>query len=449
VNTVALGTGTILEVPTTTTLATTATARSGLIETNYTTATTESQDIPQQPQQQPEVSKKISLSTELQEKHDINPNPNQKKSSRNKKSTQQSSQQKPEEEEKEEEEEPNPNKNNDDEKNTNIDIHTVDCEKQILTRNQSEANDPNNGLPDLLYRLTTTKPQFYISLHKQIFDRLRWNSIMQHGEYYEKGLTKVFKSILNKKPAGRIIDIGMNIGWFALYSKAINPTQFKVAAFEPNPIMHARVCESIRLNSQWNTTTTTTTPGIEIYPYGLSNTTDVLTLTTGKNPGMSSFDPERLAKKFRKSIQVPVVTLDSVAKHQNWIASNEPVHLMKVDVEGHEPYVLKGATELLQSRLIANIIMENGCTDTRLVVELLLQLSNAGYGLHMILNTNGDKNKLINTTKMQQSIDELTSTVDTIFNVTEILNNEDVQYFVTETFNSWWTLKQANNLVKK
>jgi FkbM family methyltransferase len=257
----------------------------------------------------------------------------------------------------------------------------------------------------------------------------------------------VFKSILKKKPAGRIIDIGMNIGWFALYSKSINPTQFKVAAFEPNPIMHTRVCESIRLNSQWNTTTAT--PGIEIYPYGLSNTTDVLTLTTGKNPGMSSFDPERLAKKFRKSIQVPVVTLDSVAKHQNWIASNEPVHLMKVDVEGHEPYVLKGATELLQSRLIANIIMENGCTDTRLVVELLLQLSNAGYGLHMILNTNGDKNKLINTTKMQQSIDELTSTVDTIFNVTEILNNEDVQYFVTETFNSWWTLKQANNLVKK
>ena len=335
---------------------------------------------------------------------------------------------------KEKQDDDDDNNNN---KNNNIDIriHVVDCEKQVLTRNVSEANDPNNGLPDLLYRYTKTKPMFYISLHKQIFDRLRWNSIMQHGEYYEKGLTKVFYSILKDKPAGRIIDIGMNIGWFALYSKAINPTQFSVAAFEPNPIMHTRVCESIGLN-HWNDS------GIEIYPYGLSNTTDVLTLTTGQNPGMSSFDPERLAKKFRKSIEVPVVTLDSVALHQNWISSQQPIHLMKVDVEGHEPYVLKGAAQLLKSRLISNIIMENGCTDKQLVVELLQQISSAGYRLHMILNTNGDRIKSIDIPKMQQSITDLASKFDaTTTNVTELLDNEDIQYFVTETFNSWWIVQ--------
>lgn len=48
---------------------------------------------------------------------------------------------------------------------------------------------------------------------------------MKKGEYYETGVTAAFHTILGKydssvRPAPLVIDIGMNIGWFSLYSRA-------------------------------------------------------------------------------------------------------------------------------------------------------------------------------------------------------------------------------------
>ena len=56
-------------------------------------------------------------------------------------------------------------------------------------------------------------------------DKMRWVHIMKKGEYYETGVTAAFHTILGMydstvRPAPLVIDIGMNIGWFSLYSRA-------------------------------------------------------------------------------------------------------------------------------------------------------------------------------------------------------------------------------------
>jgi FkbM family methyltransferase len=96
----------------------------------------------------------------------------------------------------------------------------------------------------------------------------------------------------------------------------------------------------------------------------------MMNLTTGNNPGSSSFIEERLAKKFRKSLPVQVVTVDSIAIQEGWFKDDSPpIYLMKVDVEGYEPIVFQGGMQLLQSGKVENILMENSVTDMRQVVD--------------------------------------------------------------------------------
>jgi FkbM family methyltransferase len=207
---------------------------------------------------------------------------------------------------------------------------------------------------------------------------------MDKGDYYETGLTSQFHEILKDKPKGLVVDVGMNIGWFTLLSRAMGQN---VVGFDPNPIMHSRVCESLHLN-KWMED-----GSVILYSYGLGNEEATLNLTTGKNPGGSSFDATRLAKKFRRQISVPVTTLDTVALQLNWIVANKrrlPIHLLKVDVEGHELFVFQGARQLLQSNAIENIIMESSAKDLRVVSDLLSLIFHAGYKVQLLSTVNGD-----------------------------------------------------------
>ena len=109
-------------------------------------------------------------------------------------------------------------------------LHAVDC------KFHEAENDPNEGMEDPVKFIEKIKPNFWITLHKQNFDKLRWDSIMKKGYYYEGQITNQFQEILLNKPKGLVVDVGMNIGWYTLLSRAMGHT---VVAFDPNPIMHS------------------------------------------------------------------------------------------------------------------------------------------------------------------------------------------------------------------
>lgn len=99
---------------------------------------------------------------------------------------------------------------------------TVSCRSQIASRNVREVFDPNHGMAESPKRLTITDPPFWISLHKEYYDKLRWVSIMDKGNYYETGITEQFRQILtNTTRAGLVLDVGMNIGWVRAASVAV------------------------------------------------------------------------------------------------------------------------------------------------------------------------------------------------------------------------------------
>ena len=314
----------------------------------------------------------------------------------------------------------------------------VHCPTHMSKRNESGSFDPNRDLAESPKKFIKKHPQFWISLHKQNFDRLRWASIMNRGEYYETGITHQFGEILANKTPGLVLDIGMNIGWFTLLARAYG---HRVAGFEPNPIMHFRVCESLNLNG-WNNDSM-----IQMFPYGLGVELGTFNLTTGQNPGKSSFYENKLAKRSRRPIPVQVTTLDHVANQEGWLSSTEhsdngkersedtpTIHLMKIDVEGFEPFVLQGGQQLLSSGRVANIILENGNEDTELMIGVLVRLYEAGYRLKLISNTNGQPYKMAKIDSLHEEIkNQIAAGIDV--NQT----GPEIKQMVKNTFNLWWT----------
>lgn len=302
----------------------------------------------------------------------------------------------------------------------------VSCPKIISLSKREDFYDPNKALPESPKRLTITEPPFWISLFIEWFDKMRWAAIYVRGNYYELGLTNIFKEILteeNKSP-GRVLDVGMNIGWYSLWSRSFGHT---VVSFEPNPAMHVRVCESLILNG-WDKDNS-----VQLFPFGVGNEEAEMTLTTGNNPGGSSFVSERLAPKYRKTMPVKVVRLDDIAEQEGWLSENAlPIHLMKIDVEGFEYFSLLGAKNILASGKVTNIMMENSSTDSKLVLSLFHLLYESGYKVHALLSVDGDP--------YHNDKNTLTAANEAISKITTSMNPNDFSqnWLIKVTNNIWW-----------
>lgn len=334
----------------------------------------------------------------------------------------------------------------------------IHCPTQIQTRNLTSYGDPNKHMRKVPYKHVTSHPphDFFISLHKKYYDMQRWNSIYVKGDYYETGITDQFHVILRpdtyvgtelgdgvaseqkKLEPGLVLDIGMNIGWYTLWARALGHS---VVAFEPTRIMHTRICESLQLN-HWDVENISphNLAKVQIFPFGLGEVEEVRNLTMGNNPGGSSFDEWRLAPKYRRSVEVKVVTLDEVARQEGWLADDYPlqIHLMKLDVEGHEYHVVRGGMALLNSRKIQNIIMENSIKNQTIVMDLFKTMYDAGYRIQMLSSVNGDAYH-------PEWVPGIRSAVETYATSGRVETEEDervFQFFSAGSANNlWWKLQ--------
>lgn len=317
---------------------------------------------------------------------------------------------------------------------TKASITPVDC------HHHHAENDPNAFImvkPENNPEKYVEKrsPPFWITLHKRKFDPLRWISIMENGDYYEHGISDIFAEILRDQTTkGTVIDVGMNIGWFTLYSRAMGHDLY---SFDPNPIMHSRVCNSLALNQWWDNRTehSFSTSGITTFAYGLGNETATLDFSLGNNPGTSSFIKERAFGKRDNVLKVPVTTLDIVADQMGWLKKQaQPIHLLKIDVEGYEPPVLQGAKNLIASGVVRNIILENNHPSKEKVKEIFFMLSKAGYSVFKVVSVTG--------APFKNSERVLERTINDLKNQSFFEDGNGRQnFFHAHPVNVWWKLE--------
>jgi FkbM family methyltransferase len=136
------------------------------------------------------------------------------------------------------------------------------------------------------------------------------------------------------------LDVGANVGIFSLFGSLYFD---RVYSFEPNPSIFERLNANIKLSGADH---------VSAMPMALSGQPGEMTLHVNPtNHGGSTLNgfPENYKKALAeyewKTYQVKVTTLDDFVKANNITE----VNLIKIDVEGHEQDVLRGATSLLKN----------------------------------------------------------------------------------------------------
>jgi FkbM family methyltransferase len=134
------------------------------------------------------------------------------------------------------------------------------------------------------------------------------------------------------KPGATMVDVGANIGCVSAASSLAVGDSGRVCAIEAHPQTFRNLQETIRVN-------------------GFTNVT-ALNVALGSRSGTVCFtdekrkdDNNRVSLTGATGIEVPCVTLSALLKEQ----SISHVHLMKLDVEGFEMEVLRGAVDVLSA----------------------------------------------------------------------------------------------------
>lgn len=143
-----------------------------------------------------------------------------------------------------------------------------------------------------------------------------------------------------------VFDVGANVGLYSLLA-AHTSLRASIHAFEPTPVLSSAFDENIRLNGFENIINNRLAVGDRCGEVFLNFCSG----SDASNEGMNFVTKEKLQEN---NVIAESVTIDQYC-HKNDITR---VDLMKLDVEGGEYAVLRGAAEMLQKRAIGCILFE-------------------------------------------------------------------------------------------
>ena len=164
-------------------------------------------------------------------------------------------------------------------------------------------------------------------------------------------------------PEAVIYDLGANVGVYALALAADAPGR-RLVAVEPTP----RTCDHLRANVDCNDLG----DRIEIIEAGVGDAEGIRQFFVSTYAELSGFDREsatRWEAAVAETVDVPIHRVDTIA------ADRDPPDVIKVDVEGASPAVLRGARETLathQPTLFIEIHEDGLSADTASEVREIL-----------------------------------------------------------------------------
>jgi FkbM family methyltransferase len=193
---------------------------------------------------------------------------------------------------------------------------------------------------------------------------------------YEKGVLSFMEDYLESGDV--FVDIGANIGLMSIFAaKCVGP-QGHVHAFEALPKTAFLLHDNMMINECRNIT-------IHGYALGAEKGTATIYENTQINRGGASLVVEDGSEGTQISVETLDDTYDSVA----------PISMVKIDVEGYEPYVLAGAKKTFaRCRPIVIIEVSSAVSDSS--IDALNQIRAIGeYHFFRLKGTKERKSTLI------------------------------------------------------
>jgi FkbM family methyltransferase len=159
-------------------------------------------------------------------------------------------------------------------------------------------------------------------------------------ESYERELMKLTLNLIAANEFSLFIDVGANYGPFSLAAAhSWRQTALrKVVAFEPDERPFAALTQSIAANHF--------EPVMTVVNSAVGDRTGEIDLFLSERSSASNrtFAVQNSDLRFKGTTQVPAVTLDQYFSDERW---NDLSLVLKIDVEGNELRVLRGATKML------------------------------------------------------------------------------------------------------
>lgn len=150
---------------------------------------------------------------------------------------------------------------------------------------------------------------------------------LKQARWYEHDMN-IFRSLV--APGQTVVDVGANMGFISVMLASLVGPAGRVFAFEPSPLVYAKLERTIAANGLTQVTPFNLGCGARASRAHLNR--------VGASSGNSSIVGDGDA-----STEVQIVRLDDVAELRA-----VRVALLKIDTEGYEPDVLAGAVELVR-----------------------------------------------------------------------------------------------------
>ncbi len=212
-------------------------------------------------------------------------------------------------------------------------------------------------------------------------------------DLYDLGLSRVLaffgareldhKLILERelKEGMTVLDLGANIGYYAIMeSKLIGDSGF-IYALEPHPSNVALLKTNIQLNKL--------TESIDVYQMGGSNKNGTETLHISAESNLHSFLKDKNSSD--ETVDVPMVTIHEFRK------GRKNIDFIRMDIEGYEVEVFEGLLPALDDKdFRPSILFEthrSKYTEEHTIKKSLKFMFEKGYQVKIIASNEGPDNK--------------------------------------------------------
>jgi len=154
-----------------------------------------------------------------------------------------------------------------------------------------------------------------------------------YGEH-EHNSTKEVKKLV--KPGMKILEVGANIGYYAVLETKLAGENGYLYAFEPSPFNFNLLKRNIELNKIKNA---------EVYQKAAGAENEMAKFYVANKSNLSSFIKRDDMDMYRngKIIDVEIIKLDDFLK-------NKDVDFIRMDVEGYEKEILRGIEETMKTQ---------------------------------------------------------------------------------------------------
>lgn len=155
-------------------------------------------------------------------------------------------------------------------------------------------------------------------------------SLLFMGDY-QPALTALLRD--HTSPGAYCVDIGANLGFYALKFARWSGEGGRVAAFEANPIMADRVRENVEINQFQH---------VDVVQCAVHDNVGELEFFVSASPGKSSLYHNHISD-VAQTVNVQTITIDTYVAQHNWSS----LDVMKLDIEGNDCRALLGAKQSL------------------------------------------------------------------------------------------------------